>query len=458
MKILLISPASGKWRRIGRRRLFNGRTFRFSMLSLLTVAKLCPEGSEVRLVDEQIEEVPADADFDVVGITCMTATAPRAFALAEGFRRRGIRVVLGGFFPSLNPDLALAHCDSVVIGPAFEAWPRLLRDLEKGTPEPRYIGNPAGGVPQALPRHLLEKKKYSTTNATYATMGCRNRCRFCSISAVYEARHYTRPVEEVVAEIASFEGRFFMFVDDNLTQNRDYVMGLLERMIPLKKKWITQASIEIADDEALLDRLHRAGCAGLFIGLETFNEKNLAQNEKDFNTPRRYKEAIDTIHRHGIFVEAGVIFGFEDDTAGVFESTLKMLDEIGIDAIQASILTPLPGTPLYEEMKHRLLDADWEHYDYRHVVFQPRRMSARQLQAGADWVIRKYYSPGRILRRTLRWLRTPGGLRNGIYPFVLNWAYFGRTVVFGIRGFNPARAAARGSVRTPELAGCSIER
>lgn len=438
MKILLIAPASGKWRQIGRRKLFNGRTFRFSMLPLLTVARLCPENAEVRLIDEQIEEVPFDEDFDIIGITCMTATAPRAFELCARFRQRKIPVVLGGFFPSLNPELALEHCDAVVVGPALEAWPRLLEDCRKGQLKRQYQGNPNGEVPATLPRHLLDKRKYSTTQAVYATMGCRNRCRFCSISAVYKARHYRRPMAEVVAEIAGFKGRFFMFIDDNLTQDRDYIMDLLKCMIPLRKQWITQASIEVADDPELLARLHEAGCVGLFIGLETFNEKNLTQSEKRFNTPAHYQQAIATIHRHGIFVESGVIFGFEDDTVSVFASTLRMLDEIGIDAIQASILTPLPGTPLFEEMEQRVFDRNWEHYDYRHVVFEPRRMEARQLQAGADWVIRQFYSPVRILKRTLRWLATPGGWRSFIYPFVLNWAYYGRVKAFRIKGFDPA--------------------
>lgn len=438
MKILLISPASGKWQRIGRRRLFNGRTFRFSMLSLLTVAKLCPKDAEIRLVDEQVEEIPFDGDFDIVGITCMTATAPRSFELCRRFRQRGIPAVLGGFFPSLNPDLALRHCDAVVIGPAMGAWPRLLEDLRTGRLQKVYRGNPNGRVPTALPRHLLDEAKYSTTNAVYATMGCRNRCRFCSISAVYNAHHYHRPAEEVLAEIAALKGRFLMFIDDNLTQDRPYIMDLLEQMIPLRKQWITQASIEIADDPELLILLHRAGCVGLFIGLETFNETNLNRSEKGFNTPGRYRQAIETIHQHGIFVEAGIIFGFDGDTVEVFDSTLRMLDAIRIDAVQVSILTPTPGTPLYEEMKDRIFDTDWEHYDYRHVVFEPRRMEARQLQAGTDWVIRKYYAPGRILKRTLRWLRAPGGLRNFIYPFVLNWAYFGRVKIFRIEGFNPA--------------------
>ena len=439
MKILLISPASGNWKHIARRKLFSGKTFRFSMLSLLTVAKLSPADADVRIVDEQIEEIPVRERYDLVGITCMTATAPRAFELCRYFKQRNIPVVLGGFYPSLNPDECLKHADSVVVGPAMEAWQRVCKDVMRNDLMGVYTGNPAGAVPKDLPRQIIQQEKYSTPNATYATMGCKNKCHFCSISAVYKANHYTRPIDDVINEVASFDSKFFMFVDDNLTQDREYVLELLERLAPLKKHWITQGSIEFADDDVLLDKLEKAGCVGVFLGLETFNEKALSEADKGFNEPACYKRAIDKLHAHGIFVESGVIFGFPEDDVNVFESTLKMLDDIGIDAIQASILTPIPGTALHESMKDRIFQEDMERYDYRHAVFCPNRMRADQLQAGADWVIRTYYSPWRILKRSLRWLCTPKGWRHFIYPFVLNWAYFGRTITFNIRGENPAK-------------------
>ena len=438
MKILLIAPASGNWKKIAARRLFNGRTFRFSMLPLLTVAKLSPADAEIALVDEQIEDIPFNDRYDVVGITCMTATAPRAFELCAYFKKRHIPVVLGGFFPSLNPQAALEHADAVVVGPAMEAWPRLCEDICRGRLRKIYYGDPNGKIPATLPRHLVKSNDYYWANSICATMGCKNKCRFCSISAFYKAQHYTRPIDEVIAEIASFKSNFFMFVDDNLTQNRAYVLELLKRLAPLKKHWVTQASIEIAEDAELLDKLEQAGCVGVFIGLESFNEHVLSQTEKGFNVPEKYRQAVKTFHNHGIFVQTGVIFGFDDDTVGVFETTLRLLERIGIDVIQLAILTPLPGTGMYEDMKERIIDENFEHYDYRHVVFRPKRMRPEQLQAGADWVIRKYYTPWRILKRTVRWLCTPKGWSHFVYPFVLNWAYFGRTVAFGIRGYNPA--------------------
>jgi radical SAM superfamily enzyme YgiQ (UPF0313 family) len=439
MKILLISPASGKWHKIGKRKLFDGKTFRFSMLSLLTVAKLTPQDAQIKIIDEQLESIPEDDKFDLVGITCMTATAPRAFEISKYFRAKGVPVVLGGFYPSLNKDVALEHADAVVVGPAFDAWPKLIHDIKNKQLERVYNGNPAGKVPARLPRQLINSDKYATVNATYATAGCTNKCKFCSISAFYKTNRYHRPVEEVIAEIASFDKRFFMFIDDNLTQDKEYAAALFKELIPLKKKWITQASIELADDDKFLGLMHEAGCVGVFVGLETFNQKNLKKQTKTFNAPQKYKKAVKRLHRHGIFVEAGIIFGFDDDDVNVFNSTLDMLEDIGIDAIQASILTPLPGTELFEQMRHRITDHNLQSYDYRHVVYNPARISAANLQAGADWFIRKYYSPLRIFKRFLRWITVPHGLSNFIYPLILNLGYYGRTKSFNIRGYEPSK-------------------
>jgi radical SAM superfamily enzyme YgiQ (UPF0313 family) len=244
-----------------------------------------------------------------------------------------------------------------------------------------------------------------------------------------------------VAELAALDQDWFVFVDDKLTQSREYSLDLFQAMVPLEKKWVTQASIDIADDLDLLRAMRKAGCMGVFVGLETFSEDALDQQDKSFNIPRGYPEAIKRFHDQGMFVEAGVIVGFDADNANVFLNTLRMLERAGVDVIQLSILTPLPGTLLHESMKHRITDTDWEHYDYRHVVFEPKNMSAEELQAGADWLIRKYYSPWRILRRAARWVMTPFGLRGLAYALALNLAYLGRVWRFNIRGYNPAPTA-----------------
>ena len=439
MRILLIAPASGHWRGLGRRRLFNGRTFRFSMLSLLSVAALTPEGHTIRLVDEQLDEVPWDEPVDLVGITVMTATAPRAYELCRRFREHGVPVVVGGFHPTFNVEEALEHATAVVAGPAADAWPAAVEDAARGQLKPVYHGNPHAPVPQELPRHLLNPRGYVSLQTCYATLGCRNQCAFCSITAFYEGQRYQRDIGDIVRHLAGFGDRFFMFIDDNLTQDRDYALRLFRAIAPLKKLWATQASVEIADDPELLAAMTDAGCVGVFIGLESFSEHALCSQNKTIRPPGYYRDAVQTLHRHGMVVEAGLIFGFDGDGPDVFESTLAMLDDLGIDVMQASILTPLPGTPLFAEMRHRIVDLDWSHYDYKWAVFEPARMSRTDLMAGLEWINKRFYSPARILRRLARWLTMPRGLGRFHIPLLLNVAYWGRQFQFGVKGYNPAR-------------------
>ena len=452
MRILLIAPSSGYWRGLGKKRLFNGKTFRFSMLSLLSVAALTPDTHDVTLIDEQIEDIPWDEHFDLVGITVMTATAPRAYELCRQFRQRRIPVVVGGFHPTFNIEETGLHADAVVAGPAGQAWQDLLKDVEAGTLRPLYRGNPDVDVPATLPRHLLNKSRYVSVNTCYATLGCRNECSFCSITAFYKGKRYQRDVDIIVQHLRSFDERFFMFIDDNLTQDREYAIRLFKAIAPLGKKWATQASIEIADDPELLEWMRRAGCVGVFVGLESFSQAALCSQNKTIKSPQYYKDAVAAIHRQGMVVEAGLIFGFDTDPREIFESTLAMLDDLGIDAMQASILTPLPGTKLFERMRHRIVDFNWEHYDYKRAVFEPAQMSRQDLEAGLEWINKRFYSPRRILGRLVRWLRMPSGLRNFYIPLFLNVAYWGRQFQFKVKGYNPARLAQTRIALAPESA------
>lgn len=439
MRILLIAPASGHWRGLGRTRVFNGRTFRFSMLSLLSVAALTPSRHTVRLIDEQLDDIPWDEPVDLVGMTAMTATAPRAYELCRQFRERGVPVVLGGFHATFNIDEALRHADAVVAGPAADAWPAAVEDAARGRLKTIYRGNPDAPVPQSLPRHLLNPRGYVSLQTCYATLGCRNQCAFCSVTAFYEGRRYQRDIGDIVRHLGSFGDRFFLFIDDNLTQDRDYALRLFRAIAPLEKLWATQASVEIADDPELLAAMTASGCVGVFIGLESFSERALCSQNKTIRPPAYYREAIRILHRAGMVVEAGLIFGFDGDGPEVFESTLAMLDDLKIDVMQASILTPLPGTRLFEQMRDRIVDFDWSHYDYKWAVFEPARMTRTDLMAGLEWINKRFYSPARILRRFARWLVMPRGLGRFHIPLLLNAAYWGRQFRFGVKGYNPAR-------------------
>ena len=273
----------------------------------------------------------------------------------------------------------------------------------------------------------------------YATLGCRNRCAFCSVTAFYEGQRYQRDIGDIVRHLRSFDDRFFMFIDDNLTQDRDYALRLFRAIAPLKKQWATQASVEIADDPELVAAMTDAGCVGVFIGLESFSNRALCSQNKTIRPPAYYRDAVRTLHRAGMVVEAGLIFGFDGDGSDVFESTLALLDDLGVDVMQASILTPLPGTRLFADMRQRIVDLDWSHYDYKWAVFEPARMTRTDLMAGLEWINKQFYSPGRIARRLIRWLTMRRGLGRFHIPLLLNVAYWGRQFQFGVKGYNPAR-------------------
>jgi radical SAM superfamily enzyme YgiQ (UPF0313 family) len=410
MKILLVLPAGLNVRvtpeqpHVPKRKML-----RFSVLPLTIVAALTPRQHTIRIVDENVEALDFDSEADVVGITFMTALAPRAYEIAHRFRAQGKVVVGGGYHPTLCPAEAMEHFDSIVIGDAEGVWPYVLQDIEAGKLRRCYAQpNCSAAAPLASPvprRDLLAAKAghYVTINAIQAGRGCQHACRYCSVSAFHKQRYRNRRLEEVLEELKTLP-RDFIFVDDNIMADREYAQALFRAMIPLHKRWVCQCSLEIVDDPDLLRMASAAGCCGLFIGIETLNTKNLAGMNKSFNDSNRYRERLARIRKEGMGVIAGIIVGLDDDDTSVFERMLLFLQQARIDALQLNILTPLPGTPLFSDMERagRTTDTDWSHYDFRHVVFQPMQMTAEELQAGADWLYAHFYRLDRIAWRFVR--------------------------------------------------------
>ena len=277
MKILLILPAA-EHLRVKKASGFvpKRKMLRFSVLGLTTVAALTPEEHTVEICDENVEATNLDADADVVGISFMTGLAPRAYDLANHFRRRGIITVAGGYHSTLSTEEALRHFDIVVSGEAEGVWPVVLNDIERKKFQRIYRSDPyqnLSGVP--IPkRRLLEKNKrhYITTNAVQTGRGCNHKCKFCSVTAFFKHQYRYRPLKDVLAELRSVP-RHFMFVDDNIIADREYAKKLFTAMIAMKKRWISQCSIEIAEDAELLTLARKAGCRGLFIGIESISEE-----------------------------------------------------------------------------------------------------------------------------------------------------------------------------------------
>ena len=462
MKILLIAPSSGRWKKVAKGKFFNGKTFRFSLLSLLSVAAETPPDVEVKIIDEQVEDIPWHEKYDLVGITSMTALAPRAYEIAAEFRNKGIPVVLGGMHPTLCPEDAVRHADTIVVGDVEGIWEEVLVDAQKGMLKKMYHNSQLPDLTglKNMPRNLLNRDSYSTINAVQATRGCPNACEFCSVAAFHNQTQRQRPVEEVIREISQISESFFILVDDNLTADREYAAQFFKELIPLNKYWVSQSTIAIADDPDFVRLAADSGCVGLFVGLETFSKENLSGVSKTCNRVDKYREAVRIFHSHGITVEAGIVFGFDNDQPDVFQDTLNLLDELEIDVIQASIFTPLPGTKRFAMMQERIFDRDWAHYDFHNVVFQPKHMSAGMLQAGHDWITREFYRPQRILRRIWRQLQRPRSLAALPYLTAVNMAYYGRVLNWNIRGFNPVATTGvrkyTGGWNTPHIAPAQI--
>jgi len=470
MKILLILPAGDRVRVTRSHPTVPKRAMlRFSVLPLTTVAALTPREHEVRIVDENVERLDFDTECDLVGITFMTALAPRAYEIAREFGARGKAVVGGGFHATLCPDEAAKHFDAIVVGDAEGAWEQLLADaqtgrLRSGNAAARQQTDARGLIygnrnhspvlRAPIPRRDLlasHAGQYVTVNAVQTGRGCLHACRYCSVTAFHQRKHRHRTLSDVLDELRQIP-RDFIFVDDNIIADRAYARELFTAMAPLRKRWVSQCSIDIADDAELLRSARDAGCRGLFIGIETTSAENLAAMDKQFNRSGCYPQRLATIRAMGIGVVAGIIVGMDSDDPGVFERTLRFLEQARIDALQLNILTPLPGTPLFADMEQagRMTDRDWSHYDYRHVVFRPARMTAAELQAGADWMYAQFYRLDRILRRfahglfTVGWLPALLGLKLG-----LTYRYDNQRE--GIRGSNPAKWVADGAGGTYEF-------
>jgi radical SAM superfamily enzyme YgiQ (UPF0313 family) len=372
------------------------------MLSSLYVAAAAPPGVETRILDEEVEPVDFDTDAELVGLSFMTFNAPRAYEIADRFRlEMGKTVIMGGYHATFRPEEAIGHADAVCIGEAESNLPRMIGDFRSRRLQPFYRGGLADlGSLLPLNRSLISRGLYLWADTAQATRGCPQQCTFCSITAFFDHSFRARPVEHVTDELHSL-GKRILFMDDNLTSSREYAKELFSAMIPLKKRWYSQCSVSLAEDDELLSLAAQSGCRGVFVGFESLSQDNLRAFRKSFSRARDYARAIRKLHDAGIAVYAGIVFGSDGDTADVFERTLGFLLDSRVDALQATILTPFPGTPLFDTMERegRIIDRDWSHYDFRHVVFEPREMSRAALRAGHDWVLSRFYSAPAVLSR-----------------------------------------------------------
>jgi radical SAM superfamily enzyme YgiQ (UPF0313 family) len=384
----------------------------FPPLSLLQVAALTPPEHEVAMQDEAVRDLDLTEPCDLVGMTAFTSSAPGAYDVADTFRARGIPVVIGGMHASACPEEALEHCDSVVVGEAEGKWPRLLADAEQGKLQPVYRSYdfPDMATAPAPRRDLLNRDDYIAPDTVQATRGCGHACSFCSVTAFFGRHVRARPPEVVAAEVSALPGRVVAFVDDNIMALPRHAARLFEPLVDAGKKWLGQASTAVLQNVELLRLAARSGCQALFVGMESLSAAALDQANKRSNLATRFDDLVKRLHGLGIGFIGAFIFGFDGDDESVFARTADSADRVHLDMPQYSILTPLPGTPLYSQMEsgNRIIDRDWTHYDGGHVVSQPRGTTPERLEEGLKEALKHSYSRLDILRRLFGWsARTP---------------------------------------------------
>jgi radical SAM superfamily enzyme YgiQ (UPF0313 family) len=400
MKLKLIIPG---WPKTS---IWSSFVFRFPYLSVTTLAALTPAGWDVSIEDENIQPIAFDEPVDLVGITALTPLAPRAYAIAAEFRKRGVPVVMGGFHATWLPVEAGEHVDTVVVGEAEECWPKLLDDFARGEMKPLYrADDEAKSFPLVPPprRDLLRKRGYLFHNTIQTTRGCPFGCEFCSVTQFFGRRYRTRSLDEVAHDLDTISGGadFLFIVDDNVVGNPRYAKELFELLARYPFKWLSQASITFAENDELLRLAAKSGCQGMFIGFESLDQEALERVNKSFNKVSKYADAIKKIHDHGIGIQGSFIFGYDWDTPATFDRVLEFTIANRLESVLFTVLTPFPGTEVHRRLtsEGRILSTDWALYDMAHVVYRPAQMTPEELETGYLRANREFHTVGSMFRR-----------------------------------------------------------
>lgn len=420
MKVTLIKPNIG--------RMDNGQYIdegRMEPLQLGVLAGLTPKDVEVELIDDRMEDIPYDKDTDLVGLTVETFTARRSYEIAAEYRKRGVPVIMGGMHVKLLPQEASLYADSILIGDADSNWPEVIEDARNKKLKPIYEGRFGIIQPNSFPRRELFKKKgYLPLTLLQFSRGCKFNCSFCATSAYFKSCHYTRRIDDVIREIELSKKKFLFFVDDNIVADRKAAKDLFRALIPLKVKWVSQGSIDMVEDKELLDLMIRSGCLGTVIGFESINEDALKLMNKrpNFSMTDQYKNQIEVLRDYGFQTWAAFTLGHDTDTLDTVKRTVEFAQKNKFAFAAFNILTPYPGTPLYNKLKgeNRLLYDDkwWLHPDYRfnYAAFKPKQISSDELTGACFKARSDFNSPMSIFKRAFDFktnMRNP--LKLGVY-------------------------------------------
>lgn len=404
-RLTIVHPCVG--RRVGMKKYI--RTWLMEPLAPALLAALVPEEVEVSFYDDRLEPIPFGTRTDLVAISVETYTARRAYQIATEYRRRGVPVVMGGFHATLCPDEVMQHAESIVVGEAEELFPQVVDDYRHGTPKRRYesLGRPQLGVKPR--RSIYEGKAYLPIRLVEYSRGCRFKCDFCAVQSFFSATHTHQPIGQVLSEIESTRDRrtLYFFIDDNICSDLDAAKELFRALIPLRIRWVSQSSINVAFDDEAMQLLKASGCQCLLIGIESLRPDALAGMNKSFNLMRGGPEiALSNLRKFGIRVYGTFMFGYDHDTDSSFKQSIEFATQQEMFIAAFNHVTPFPGTPLYRRLKSEgrlLFDAWWNDpgYSYNMVPFQPASCSPEELSQNCVRARRQFYSIPSIIKRAI---------------------------------------------------------
>jgi radical SAM superfamily enzyme YgiQ (UPF0313 family) len=431
-QLLLINP-SNKHKGIG-----DYRTTAYPLLNLPYVAALTPDHYKIEVIDENIKPFEFQK-ADIVGITAFTSSVNRGYEIAQIYRKQGIPTVMGGIHVSMMPQEALNYCDAVVIGEAEGAWPQVLEDFEAGQLQKQYRGSWINLENLPLPRRDILKNEYYGWGGIQTSRGCPMNCSFCSVTAFNGRRFRRRPHEAVIDELEQIPQKNVMIADDNIIgfsqEDRDWTKVFFARIIEkgIRKNFFVQASIQFGEDRELIRMAARGGVKILFIGLESVKPETLRLYQKGFNLKRlqqdRYHELILRIRKAGIALIGAFVVGGDGEDISIFDTTLEFIKTSGIDILQITKPTPLPGTQLWHELLNegRIITQDfpkdWEEFRFTKMVYKPTKMSIEDVYEGFTYLREIYYGFWQTLKRTINTLLTTKNLVTTIMAYKFNSSF-----------------------------------
>jgi radical SAM superfamily enzyme YgiQ (UPF0313 family) len=386
--------------------------------ALPIIASCAPPDAEVKIIDDRYEKINYTEDFDLIGITMMTCQAVRGYEIADEFRKRGVKVAIGGIHATVLPEETKTHADIVFIGEAEVTFPQMIRDLEKNEPRPFYKAEKRIHLSQIPPPRydLLSNSGYYTMIWTQTSRGCPHDCEYCTITKVNGRKIRSKSIEQIVSEIECIKEHFgdylIGFGDDNMLarSNRKAAKEILKALIPLKIRWYSFTDVTLAKDEELLDLAARSGCRVLIIGFESLSAeslKNIDRSNWKYKQFKNYTDAVEKIQAKGIGVLGSFMMGLDGDDADTFKHTLDFIVNTNMYSNGMNVVTPFPGTRLRDRyiQENRVLPTGWDNYTKTGINIIPKKMSLEQFTKCMIQLLKDLYYDNRVLYQKLNHLK-----------------------------------------------------